>query len=319
MAAEGIHDDPTLKLGRRPASDKPALHFGDHLIRAAFPAAPLVDTAPHLTYPMDLNDKIGCCVVAGLDHALQTVGSLLGVPRTGWTQDEIVALYKTQNPGFVLTDPNHGPASNDDGGMLIQDFLAFLAKRGDILGFAKVNQTDETLMKAATYLGLAIVTGQDMTVSQQSQPVWDYVSGDRPWGGHCTTTVGYFDVPDLETCVTWGRLTNMTPGFVQHQMTEAWFVLTQAHVDHPGFRDSFDLAGFAAAFTQLTGRPFPVPVPAPAPPAPAPAPAPVPVPVPPTPAPAPVPAPVGYDVQHTPLGAILADMDRRIAGLEGKH
>lgn len=68
----------------------------------------------------------------------------------------------------------------------------------------------------------------------------------------------------------------MSATFVQHQVTEAYFVITQAHVDHPGFRDSFDLAAYAAAYQEITGAPFPVPVaPDPAPtPAPTPAPAP---------------------------------------------
>jgi len=74
----------------------------------------------------------------------------------------------------------------------------------------------------------------------------------------------------------------MTQAFVQHQVTEAYVIVTQAHVDHAAFREGFDLAKFGAAFTELTGRPFPVVIPSP------PAPTPVPVPVPPVPNPEPV-------------------------------
>jgi hypothetical protein len=75
----------------------------------------------------------------------------------------------------------------------------------------------------------------------------------------------------------------MTEAFIAHQLDEAWFVLTQAHVDHPAFRAGYDVAGFAAAVAEMTGGRVVVPVPAPQPP-PAPQPTPGPAPVPAVPA-----------------------------------
>lgn len=281
--AEGIHDHPTLKLGARTGrlrSDTPALPFREFL-RVA-PQHPLVDAAPDLVYPMDKNDAAGDCVVAGLDHALQVIYELLGVPRSNWTDDQILKYYQTQNPGFKSWGDAGG---SDDQGMDIQAFLSYLVKQGVILGFASVDPTDQDSMKAAIYLGLAVVTGQDLRVAQQSQGTWDYVAGSPDWGGHCTCSVG-FPGPDRETAVTWGALKDMTQTFVSKQMSEAYFVVTQVHVDHAAFREGFDLVKFGEAFTQLTGRPFPVVVPEPGP-------APDPVPVPPQP----VPAPTDVDTQ----------------------
>ena len=58
----------------------------------------------------------------------------------------------------------------------------------------------------------------------------------------------------------------MTRRFLDVRRDEAWAVILPEHVDHPGFRDGFDLPAFAQAFTAITGRPFPHVEPAPGPP-----------------------------------------------------
>ncbi len=264
--AIGIHDHPKVKLGLRPAVDKPALRFADHL--AVVPAHPIADPAPAYNWPIDDNDKWGDCVVAGADHALEAIYRQLTGSYANWTDAQILAYYRTQNPGF---DPSTGA---NDNGMVIQIFLEYLVKTGVLLAFAKVDPHNEEEMKAATYLGLAVVTGETLTVAQQNQTIWDYVAGSPTWGGHCTTTIAYDGSPDYEDCVTWGEVVPQTQAFVQQQVSEAWFVLTQAHVDNPSFRAGFDLAGFALAYTEITGSPFPVVVPPPAPVPPAPVPPP---------------------------------------------
>ncbi len=118
---------------------------------------------------------------------------------------------------------------------------------------------------AAVYLGLAIVTGETLQVARQTQTVWDYAPRSGTWGGHCTVWVGYPGSPDYDTAVSWGQAVQMTRRFVSRQGSDAWFVVTQAYVDHPSFRAGVDLAGFAAAYTALTGRPFPAVTPTPAP------------------------------------------------------
>ncbi|MBL7487529.1 MULTISPECIES: hypothetical protein [unclassified Frankia] len=272
--ALGIHAHPDRKLGRRPNdAAKPRLLFAEFV--AAAPAHPVADPAPDLSWPMDGNDQFGDCVVAGSDHALQAIYTTLAGSYTNWTSDQIVAFYRTQNPDF---DPETG---SGDGGMVIQDFLSYLVKQGVILGFAAIDPHNEDEVKAAVYLGLAIVTGEDLDVAQQTQTIWDHVAGSAEWGGHCTVWVGYPGSPDYDTCVSWGQEVQMTQRFVTSQVSEAWFIVTQAHVDHPAFRAGFDLASFAAAYTAMTGRPFPVdvpPGPTPTPPTPTP-----PTPVPPTP------------------------------------
>jgi hypothetical protein len=182
--AVGVHAHDTKKLGRRPGSDRPALKLAPFLRLDHVPDHPMVDTVPALTYPMDRNDVAGDCVVAGADHALQTIHALLGVPRANWTDGELLAFYQTQNPGFRSWADGGG---SNDGGMEIQTFLSYLQQHaGVISGFAKVDPTDGELMRAATWLGLAIITGEDLRKAQQTQTTWDYVKGSPDWGGHCT-------------------------------------------------------------------------------------------------------------------------------------
>lgn len=271
---------PDYKLGRRPPSGKPAILLGDHL--RAIPTAPIADAAPNLDFGMDLNDQVGICVVAGArDHALQVINTALLGSYTPMTVDELVRDYQTQNPGFVLGDPNHGAGSADDQGMDIQTYLAYLVRQGVILGFAKVDHTNPAEMDAAVWLGLAIVTGETLTQQQmQTNQPWTIVPGEQPVGGHCTVTVGYPD-GSTDTAVTWGTTVEMDEGFVGHAVEEAWFVVTQAHVDHPRFRGYIDWPSWCAAYTSLTGRPCPVVGPSPIPPLPAPPPSPPPTPIPP--------------------------------------
>jgi hypothetical protein len=277
-------------LGKRPPKRAAAVQVADFFLPAAagarLPAFPDRDLPPGFSFPMDHNDVCGICVVAGLDHALETIYGSLGVERTNWTDQQLLDFYRTQNPTFTKWSQG---GTSADGGMDIQTFLEYLVQQGEIVAFGALDYTDEALLKAATYVGLAIVTGETLQVAQKNQATWDYVAGSPDWGGHCTTTVAYQASPDEQDVVSWGAVYPVTQEFVSHQIEEAWFVLTKAHLDHPNFRDNFDLAGFAAAVSELTGGKVVVPVP-PVPPVPVP-PVPVPpVPVPPVPVP-PVPVP----------------------------
>lgn len=282
---------PRKALGRRPAKNAPALRFADHL--TAVPDHPISELAPNLSWPMDHNDSVGCCVVAGLDHYRQVVYSSLGAPYTPWTDQQLLKLYQTQNPTFRSWQD--GGTSRDQG-MDVQTFLEYLVKQGAILGFAKVDHMNVEEMKAAIYLGLGVVTGEVLTRRNMTEQVWDYHPRDPQEGGHCTTSVGY---TPAESIVSWGALYSVTDAFLQHNIEEAWFVITQAHVDHPAFRAGFDLASFAAAYQEITGATFPVPV----------TPAPVPTPVPaPTPAPS---ADVLAALDPVTLDRLTANASRR--------
>lgn len=267
--AVGIHAHPTRKLGRRP-EDKTRLkvQFADFV--KAIPAHPLTDPIPQLTYPMDHNDQAGDCVVAGVDHALQIIAKLLVGADANWSDSFLLTAYQSQNPGFKSWADAGGP---NDGGMVVAEFLDWCIKQKLILAYAQIDTTNLDEIRAAIDIGLAIVTGEDLKAAQQSGLGWDYVAGSPDWGGHCTAWAGYEAHDEL---VSWGSgAYSMTDAFIAHQVDEAYFILTQAHIDHPGFRNSYDLAGFASAVSAITNGKVIVPVP--------PAPSPTPTPTPPAP------------------------------------
>ena len=241
-----------MKLGKKAPINKLSVAFGDFI--TVYPTAPLVDFAPDYVYPMDLNDQYGVCVVAGFDHSIQIITGLLNGTQKNFTTAEIETFYKTQNPNFP----------QDDNGMSIQLFLEYLATNKYILGFAKIDHNNAAQMKAAIYLGLSIMTGVALQEAQRTQfpsSVWDFVAGSPIVGGHCINGAGY-NVGIMDV-VSWGKLISATDNFVSQQMDEAWFILTQDHVDHPSFRNHFDLAGFSQAVSQITGGKVIIPVPTP--------------------------------------------------------
>lgn len=261
--AMNIHSFPCFAKGKRSPSNRLSVPFGKFI--TTLPTTPLADLAPNLSYPMDLNDQIGCCVVAAWDHAYQVITNCLSGTGKNFTSEQIIDFYKTQNPNF---DPNgtastNGPGSSADGGMNIQEFLGYLQSKGYILGFAAVDHTNEQEVKAAIYIGLALMTGvilDDIQMQQFQTGVWNNVPGSSVDGGHGVPAVGFGGSPDDITFVSWAKLVNGTPSFISKQVDEMWFILTQAHVDHPNFRNHFDLAGFSQAVSQITGGKVIIPI-----------------------------------------------------------
>lgn len=261
--AKNVHPTPGKSLGKRPPLDRKAVSLSEFL--RVLPVVPPTSDPPPWNYPMQGNDIAGNCVVVGWDHSRQVIVGLLRGTQRNYTMDEIWAFYRTQNPRF---DPHgssstNGPGSSADQGMNIQLFLEYLVTNKYILGFGKINFRDEAEMKAAAYLGLSIVTGVLVRTPQLNQQydagLWD-ATGGAAEGGHCINLVGYNTPPGSFWCVTWGKLVNCTKKFIAQQMDEAWFLLTQDHVDNPTFRSGFDLNGFADAVYNITNGKVVVPI-----------------------------------------------------------
>lgn len=250
----------TYKLGKLAPSKRDSVKFGDFL--TSLPTAPLVDNAPNYVYPMDLNDQVGCCVVAGFDHFNQVVTGLLLGKQFNFSPEQIVSLYQTQNPNFILGSATQGAGSKYDRGMDIQLFLEYLVSQKMILGFASVDWTNPLELRSAIFLGVGLIMGVQLDQIQMQQydsGVWDYVPSSPRDGGHCIPLIGYNQ--NQTTCVTWGKLIQCTPSFIINQGDECWFILTQAQVDHPDFFKYFNLAGYSQAVSAITSGKINIPVP----------------------------------------------------------
>jgi peptidoglycan hydrolase-like protein with peptidoglycan-binding domain len=246
------------KLNKRtPLKDRVSVKFGDFL--TILPTVPLVDPAPNYVYPMDENDQWGDCVCAGFDHFRQIVTGLLTGNQKNFTETELLDFYRTQNPNFDPTTPGV-----NDNGMNIQNFLEYLQAQKLIIGFASVDYTNPQELQAAIYIGLGLMSGVQIQNAQMTQfqtgKLWDTVVGSPVDGGHCVPPVGYFAQTGNYSFITWGKIQNATQAFITSQMDECWFVLTQEHIDHPEFRNHFDLAGFSQAVSEITNGKIVIPI-----------------------------------------------------------
>lgn len=246
----------TFKTGKKDPVNKKSVSFGDFL--TTLPTAPLVDFAPNYVYPMFGNDQWGDCVCADEGHSQQVVTGLLTGNEYVPTLQEIEIWYETQNPSWT-------PASGSEGnGMDMQTFLEYLTAQKKVLGFAKVDFHNVSLFQAAIYLGLSIKVGVQLQQAQMDQfnegKNWDYVTGSKNIGGHDICFLGYNATTKMYFLVTWGKLIQCTQAFVDNLVDEAWFPVRQEHVDHPGFRNSFDLAAFSQAVSEITGGKVVIPV-----------------------------------------------------------
>ncbi len=109
----------TLKFGKLPPINKPALKFGDFL--KAIPDHPLVENyLEHLSdWKMLGNDQYGDCVAVGWANIRRLYTAFL--TAEGYPSEQMVyEVYKTQNPNFPY----------EDNGMVIQTMLEYLNKNG---------------------------------------------------------------------------------------------------------------------------------------------------------------------------------------------
>jgi hypothetical protein len=297
------------KPGRRAPKNAPAIKLGD-VLRSGATIPPHPDTEDYLAqlsgWQVLGNDVAGDCVAVTWANMRRLVTKFLST-EVYPTQDQVWEVYKTQNPSF---DPNgtadtNGPGSQADQGMDIQTLLEYLTKNGGPdgvkpLAFAKVDYTNQQELEAALAIFGGVWTGvnvlqANMDEFNQGQP-WDYVEGSPLDGGHSVLAGGYN--PNVRF-ITWGAETEFTPAFVEKLVEETWAVVWPEMLGTAQFEAGIDQTVLAAAYQELTGRPFPVqptpeptPAPVPEPPAPAPTPeppAPSPTPVPPVPEPVPVP------------------------------
>lgn len=275
--------------GRKPPiSDRPRMRLAPILQEAALPDHPVaVDYGKAQVIKDQLqmlgNDRYGDCVaVTWANDRLLTTAWLTPDKVTYPSLDDVLTLYKTQNPDFP----------DQDEGMVIQYALEYLVKTGGpdgvkAVAFAAVDIGDLEELRTAIALFGGIWLGVNVTDANQDQfsreQPWDYVSRSPVEGGHAVPGVGY-DTTYIDF-LTWAEETKLTEAFRQHQLEEAWVVVWPEHLGSATFLEGVSLDKLAEAYSAVTdGKVLPLPV--------TPEPTPTPTPTPePTPEPGPEPTP----------------------------
>ncbi|GAA0403226.1 hypothetical protein GCM10009530_64030 [Microbispora corallina] len=262
----------TRKLGRRPPKHAPALRLSRVLTGKA-PAHPAA--ADHFAQVGDwglyTNDKYGVCGPTSVANQRKLVSRYLGGAEQSPTLADVYDLYRRSgNPTF---DPKTGAG---DGGVDMQTMLEALLAGGiggaRPLAFAAVDHSNLDELRAAIAIFGSLLFGVDLETAQEAQTdagLWDYRRSGE-WGGHAVLAGRYVDTTpdraDRTGVISWAQVVDATDAFLQHQLGEAWVVIWPEHLGARAFQEGVDLAALAAAYEELTGRPFPAaPQPAPAP------------------------------------------------------
>jgi hypothetical protein len=294
---------PTRRLGWKPKDpDRDVLRLGDFLtgVMPSHPAS--VDYFQRITssggWLLGRNQDFGTCGPTSFANLLLLTSTWLADAPIKVTDDDIIDLYRRSgNPDF---DPTTGAGDNG----VDMTVMLSAAIKGGIgnnfpLAFAAVDSSDPSQEWAAGSLFGGALWGADLDVAQQHQTdvgLWDYVPGSGTWGGHAIMAAGrYTDAPgttaDRTGLVTWQMPIDSTDTFITRQVRERYVVVFPWHLGSKQFQAGVNVPALAAAYTALTGKPFPQ--------APTPPPAPTPTPPAPDPGPTPAPTPTGdpLDVQ----------------------
>ena len=234
----------------------------------ALPAAPASDgyVAKIHDWGMMLNDTLGCCTVACAGHEILQWSTYSGHPFRV-TDAEVLAAYESPQVGsYVPGDPS------TDNGAVILDVLNYWRKTGigghKIAAFVAVNWRNHEEVKQAiallgnVYIGIQLpLSAQQPTVGGNGNLVWrcppTQTGNGAPgsWGGHAIPIVGYGPdgTPKQGTeIITWGSVYDMTWGFSDTYVDEAYAVLSHDWIDAQGKSPSnFDLAQLQADLAAL--------------------------------------------------------------------
>ena len=251
--APGTHKPPILwchpyKLGRkavvRDSRTLAALRYAKSL-----PVPPAsVDWSKGLdAWGMMLNDKLGCCAIAGVGHAVQTWtqanGRIFTIPDS-----EILRNYEMLG-GYDPSKPE-----TDEGCILLNVLkswknLGVSGHRLDAFGYVNRHNHDEVEaainLFGALYIGFQVPSNLDETPGA----TWSTQGASDVEGGHCVILVGY-DAQTV-TVVSWGRIYKMTWDFFGEFVDEVYAPLSFDWISGAVSPGGFDKAALESDLASL--------------------------------------------------------------------
>lgn len=208
-----------FKTGRLPAVRPAALADLSVYANARLPTPPPSVVVPQAQYPIDDNQKIGDCTIAGVDHLLRAWNVLYGNSVAVPTEPKIEQTY------FDLTG---GEDTGLNENAVLKQWRSEQGLFGSrIHGYAPVDPRNLlTIHQAIAFYGgayLGILCPRSAQVQFANGEPWTYV-GEEAEDGHCVVALGFTAQGNL-LVATWGGIAEMTASFMAHYLDEAWCIL----------------------------------------------------------------------------------------------
>lgn len=209
-------------------------------------------------FPMDLNDSLGDCGIAGMDHHQMSESQFGSGTCQSWGEATCLTLYE-QLGGYVPGNPE------TDNGTVLQDNLDFWRKNaidgsqilayGALRTWRRAARVHALRVFGPGYIGLML----PVSAEQQFPNAWTLVPGSPPAGGHCVTQAGEVLGTNEIRLTTWGDLISASTGFFMATVSEYWVIITEAGIERNGANQyGWDIAGMNEALAALTGQSNPL-------------------------------------------------------------
>jgi len=243
---------PKYRFGKHPAKhDYRTLRFKDYVTPAlaAPPAtcnvltdvyAKLNVSSPATLFPMDGNDTLGDCTVAGLAHAITVYHGLLGNQKI-LAKQSVVALYEklTGGPDTGLQELN-----------VLNYWRQNQVSGDEILAYVSIDPKNHTHVQQAVQLFGGVYLGFQV----QENAIQDF-DERKPWtpgkltnDGHAVYAVAY-DQKGV-TVLTWGNTQQGTWAWWDECVDEAYAILPP-QAKNPAFCPGFNVTQLLADLQQV--------------------------------------------------------------------
>lgn len=213
------------------------------------------------SWPMDLNDSLGDCGIAGADHGQMAWNQYATGSHQSWG-DEIIEQVYSAVGGYVPGDPS------TDNGIVLQDMLDYWRKTGVMLADGTVDKIaffgamrPGSWNRARRVLGIrtfgGLYKGYNLPESaEQAFPGdWVLVPGSPAAGGHCTWQTAEYHTTDEGRDISWGQPVKVQKAFMMASLEEVWVIGSHDFVEVNGRNPSgIDLEGMNEALSALTGQ-----------------------------------------------------------------
>jgi hypothetical protein len=243
---------PGYRFGKHPPKfDYRTLRFKSYLTPSIAPPpasddvlarvyAKLTTNDPTKLFPMDGNDTLGDCTIAGVAHAITTYKGLVGT-KTIMSKQAVVKLYYHLTGGL-------------DSGMQELDVLNYWRQNAvdadEILAFATIEPKTHTHVQQAIHLFGGVYLGFQV----QQNAIQDF-DARKPWtpgpltqDGHAVFAVAYDQ--NGVTVLTWGNTQQATWAWWDECVDEAYAILPP-EAKNPGFAPGFDIAQLQADLSDV--------------------------------------------------------------------